>query len=1490
MLAKGWKTSKDRAVTVTGDINGLHVLVADESSGYAWRTAATLIDNSPGADQWVGQACITGSGNRAAVVYAPRTYSNHETAMQTGASVATVDLRHGTVQKLAVHASLAYFNPGCGADETFAVSSLSDNGNGAQTTIDLIDAASGKITSVAVDGQVTSAVPMDGDVVAALGHRLVDISHDGTVSTLATSTSTPFRLHPDSAGGVAYEVASSTGIEVRRFAHGKSRLLGHGAPDRIRLTASAGHIYVLGADRGAIALKGLSGWHAIDAPVDADISTLGHLAVKHASHAKDAAPRFDQPLPVTIAATVLANKKDVSFTVKPEPGSTTDGAPSTASQPSPFATTPLPENDTTDPDSACAVVRNDVHKQAYQASAAQVEWAVDRAVLGDLTITRPADWKGAGNKSYTIQGSGGLFPILPIDGGGSVPPQVLLGVLAQESNTLHASPHAVDGETGNFNQGGFYGDWVSWGTVDCGYGIGQVTTGMAKADGDYPFNSDQRLAIATDYAANIAASLNILIQKWNELWEAGIRPNLGDPQYIENWYMAAWDYNSGLEPNAGHGNTTGCVPSPTCTDSDGAWGLGWFNNPANPIYPVDRESFNGWNSYDAIHPNLWPYQEKVLGWAYHPVARYDYVNHVWEPAFSAAAVVATNSLFLPALPGKSQFCTLATDNCEPGAATDVNGNPGSGQCDFANLHCWWPDSVTWTACSQECGTSLFAYNAGAAEPSDPTVYPATCDMSLLPSGARIVDDVDTPDPVGTCQTGQPPSPWDGQSAGKFTLTFAQSVPEALGCYVDCITFQSKIDFHQIGGTGFNGHFWFTHTVPDQVLQPTLKVTGTWRLNAPNAWTRLFVHIPAIGAQTHQADYTINLPNGKQKHRAITTSYEKDAWVELGVYDMRGTSDPTVELSNITKDGDGSQDIAWDALAYVPLTAKPANFVVAIGDSYTSGEGTGSYYHETDQYGDTPSRREACRRSPNAWPRQVVLPGKSSTIGSLADSWNPDMAFSFVACSGARVANLASVDESWNKYNGSMPGGQWGELAQLDQGVIDENTTLILLTIGGNDAGFADVFHQCFLGACPTEQSLDDTIDTSVVPLIKEIISEIRERAPQATILIAGYPPALDRGTSLDAGACTLTSFICDGVQFLNYGLSANEAAMLNRVAGYLFEKAIPRDEAGPIYGIPTFDQFSGHAVYDWTDGDYVNGLTMPELVNNHSGEQSLPLGTSDPGAFDPGMGSFHPTADGAKYGQAKAVTDFLNSPANGYTGSVTINLNAHSGPSTSDPVVETVPIGTPVHVYCTERGTVVNGTDVWDLIGTEPRYVSDAYVHTGYNLTAQPCKKGPAPGSVDASLLTGCDSATQNATTNYGGIYSPSASWYFQDYGQGCSSTYYYVYGKGETPSSAFARWGYYPGAFAVCNLSVTIPEYDGHQFDRSAYYQIVTGADHASVVGEVPIDQNIEAGNADVDLGTFAADGSGYLGIRLDDRSSYGDNGRVVASTVHFNNCQSVT
>jgi hypothetical protein len=1238
VLPRNWRSGTDRAVTVSSDANGLHLLVADESTGYAWRTAATLADDNLDADQWIGNACVTGSGRRAVAIFAPRTFTNSESGLDAGGLVAVVDLNTGTVNRLTIRASLAYFNPGCGTGETAAVTTFDAKG---MSRLQLIDASTATVTSVpAVAGELTSVIPVGSTLVGALGQKLVSISTTGAVRTLSQEKGMPFRLQADRTGGIAYEVASGSQAEVRRFAGRTSALLGTASLTRVQLTSSGGHVFVLGPDRGKIKTAGLTGWQAMNAPLNTRMSTGGMLAVTGTSRTgNQAKPDFDRADPVAITATITSSQQPAQFQVQPLAGKTNHvprpatirtmaAVTRTASPASLSAADPgrPPQNDPTDPDRACAMARNDSGQETYQATADQVEWAVDLAVHGHLTISRPQNWLGSGSDPYQIQGPNGMFPLHALVTGGTVPAQVLLGILAQESNTMQASPHLVDGEAGNVNQGGFYGDGTDWSTVDCGYGVGQVTTGMAVADGNFPFSPAQQKAIATDYAANIAASLDLLIDKWNLLYSQGIIANDGKDQYIENWYLAAWDYNTGMQPNANNGNTTGCTPSPNCDDGAGHWGLGWFNNPANPRYPYDRPQFDGHIDDDTKNPQNWPYQEKVIGWAYKPVMRYDYLQSAWRQAYVA---VLPPSGGVNLLPPFGTFCVENLNDCQPGIALDKNGNRGAGLCNEVELHCWWHWSVNWlpsgpTCLQNNCGVEQLNYAATDPEPGRPDVYPAVCNLNGLPAGAHVIDAAD-PDPVGNC-----PVTTDG---GTFGWTFA-ATPASPSCGSTCITYQSKIDFHQIGGSGFGGHFWFSHTVSPN--QENLAVTGTWTLNPPNAWTRLFVHIPVVGAQTHQAKYQITLPNGGHEFRVITTPYEKDTWVDLGVYDMTGTNNPVVSLSNITDDGAGWQDIAWDALAYQALAAKPAHFVVALGDSYSSGEGTGDYYHQTDQDGADPDRREACRRSDHAWARQVTLKGMTQTIGQLADSEDPSMSFAFAACSGARTYNVASKHLPWNPYSADANGDAdphdiYGELPQLDQGLLDDNTTDVLLTIGGNDAGFSDTLIACAEGPCPSEQSLDDNLNNTVAPRVQEVVAEIRAQAKYARIIVAGYPELFNPDSDLQSCGALDPQVVCLILQNLNLSLSKDKTDMLNRVGDLMVTNVLPSDIAHGVIGVSVYSYFYGHAISTWGADDYINGLLLPGDPSQ-SGEGPTEV---------VGMGSFHPTAAGALHGEAQAVTDEL---------------------------------------------------------------------------------------------------------------------------------------------------------------------------------------------------------------------------------------------------------
>jgi hypothetical protein len=1147
-LPKGWQHSSDRAVTTDGDPTGLHVLVADARDGYTWRTAATLSEPGADTDQWIGQSCLTASGRRAVVVYAPRQFSNDEAAFREGGFVAVVDLDTGAVRKLALRASLAYYNPGCGAGEKAVITSNSYTSNHTYLSrLVTVDAATGEVSpAVQAVGQVTSAVPAKQGLVGAKGADLVSVDLKGGVHRLSAPGGTPFRLSVDRAGAVGYEVMTHGKTVVRRNAAGHDAAVATVADGSVQLHQVAGQVYLQGTKAYTAHLP--AGWDKARVAPDAQLSTGAGIAVTSAINktATSSPVQPGQTLPVSIKATVLGTGAHPAFTVTPSALRPADGT-----RPSPAMASGAPAKAartvagakpadsagtvTTDPNRGCAIARNDPGIQSLQPTPQMDEWAADLAVKGALTVKRAAGWNGSSLPAYTPQG---LFPSHPLVGGGQVPAQVLLGVMAQESNEWQAGQDTVDGESGNFETGGFYGkdvgvDSVNFATVDCGYGATQVTTGMKVSEGGSVYTPTQQLALTVDYAANIAAGLEILQDKWNQVKQAGVVANNADPSDIENWWFALWAYNTGWHDPSG----------------TNPYGLGWTNNMADEDYPPDRIGYLDASYDDAKTPNHWSYPERVLGWTAHPLLRLNWVTGDYSTAYERSATPSTTGV--QDRPPLATFCA-SSDDCDITQSHKPGGyptDPGS-PCLRDDLECWWHQPVTWTSCPQSCSSEIVQYQPGAAEPSaaSETLYRPDC-SNPLPAGTLVVDDV--PASVHTNRTCAKSWTDHGTLSWQFGADSSGNYP-------------SKIDFHQLDG-GFGGHMWTAHTWATDATDKQNSqhaVTGTWTLDqAVNGWARVMVYVPDHGAMDPQARYTIHGSDSTSPSRSLVEGNYLDdsrkpaagSWVSLGAFHFAGT--PSVSLDNLAHlslNGgwvDDDRDVDWDAVAFQPLPGKPADQIVALGDSYASGEGASndpvngawdwyrsSDHDGTDSHGDSPELRDACHRSPYAWSREAGLPDNPLPIGTRADRFDPTLDYHMSACSGARGANL-------------LPGqaGQYQEGSQLDQGYLDQNTTLVTLSIGGNDARFTDVISKCLLNIpgvncsgdtldgddAPLNQVEPELIQSVVAPEIEDLMHTIALEAPNAKILLMGYPELLS-GT----GDCIP-------------GIFANEATWLNQLADLL---------------------------------------------------------------------------------------------------------------------------------------------------------------------------------------------------------------------------------------------------------------------------------------------------------------------------------------------------
>ncbi|MEU8179080.1 hypothetical protein AB0C14_39995 [Microbispora hainanensis] len=778
VLGGGWEKSSDRAVTTTGDASGFHVLVADANDGYRWRTAASLSEPGFDTDAWIGNLCITASGDRAVVVYAPRTFTNTSVLNERGGFTAIVDLNGGAVRKLPLQTTLAYFNPGCGPSESAVLTQDGAEDRG-ETRLFLLDTVSGKLDRpIQIPGQLTSAVPSADGIVAADSGAVVRVHPDGKRTVVAPAKGVPYRLAADADGGVVYaqledkQTASVRRVDLER-SNAVTTLATGAITDLSVRSARGGRVFVTGAKAtktaspaGSVALA--------DVPHQAGMSLSGEVAVTSVlpSRSRDTTVAPTDPgdsQRVDITATSLATKKTFTLSVAPAAGAGDGAKPSPAlGRISAAAGDP---NDPFDGDQRyCSVARNDPRNQAMQPKPRQVEWAVDQAVVGQLTVQRPANWKNLGMPAYSPQG---LFPLRALDGGGYIPAQILMGIAVQESNTWQAARFAIPGVTANPLIGNYFGidyynddesdDWsINWADADCGYGVMQITDGMRLAGKEKPGETalpyDHQRAIALDFAANIARGQQMLADKWNETRRAGLIVNNGTAEGLENWFFAAWAYNSGLHQPSGQN----------------PWGLGWLNNPVNPRYPADRPPFMETSYADSAHPQDWPYPEKVLGFAGHPIELiespgtlvYSHLYAWWNSDQDRYNVK----------PPVVQFCEASND-CYPGEShlpndPEVIGEP-AGPCAHKNssgkydLKCWWHQPSTWKAqCQTTCGHGWLRFDPGYAYQEDATNYAPNCGLTGLPSGALIVDNLPTniPSVRPNCSPGH-------SNAGSFQFDF-----------------------------------------------------------------------------------------------------------------------------------------------------------------------------------------------------------------------------------------------------------------------------------------------------------------------------------------------------------------------------------------------------------------------------------------------------------------------------------------------------------------------------------------------------------------------------------------------------------------------------------------------------------------------------------------------------------------------------------------------
>jgi lysophospholipase L1-like esterase len=315
-----------------------------------------------------------------------------------------------------------------------------------------------------------------------------------------------------------------------------------------------------------------------------------------------------------------------------------------------------------------------------------------------------------------------------------------------------------------------------------------------------------------------------------------------------------------------------------------------------------------------------------------------------------------------------------------------------------------------------------------------------------------------------------------------------------------------------------------------------------------------------------------------------------------------------------------------------VVVKPANpQYAALGDSFSSGEGAGKYYAKTNT-GLFANVNNKCHRSSVAYPARLagaLYPGRLPSVTEEKVVFEQQPPFIFRACSGAVAENLWGGGAAGGQYNEWLEGpNEWLTTPAQNLWVAlpggkpptgpNNAITLVTLTIGGNDAGFATVANNCLdtdnaallrgytpmrckevieeweNGAAKVPNTLQGRPGMpSIKTKLPVVLENIRKEAPNARIRIPLYPQILDSSHNGDINVGA-TFFIDNRVPRAFFVASAIERFedKLNQTIKTTVEKWANEKKANAKVIPGTVTSFNGHRLGDEPNQLWANGVVL----------------------------------------------------------------------------------------------------------------------------------------------------------------------------------------------------------------------------------------------------------------------------------------------------------
>jgi lysophospholipase L1-like esterase len=264
------------------------------------------------------------------------------------------------------------------------------------------------------------------------------------------------------------------------------------------------------------------------------------------------------------------------------------------------------------------------------------------------------------------------------------------------------------------------------------------------------------------------------------------------------------------------------------------------------------------------------------------------------------------------------------------------------------------------------------------------------------------------------------------------------------------------------------------------------------------------------------------------------------------------------------DSGSSEEAEGSERAPTPRERAEAGDYVAIGDSFSSGEGAYDY----DPATDTDENR--CHRSANAYSEHIAR--DHDFHGSVR----------VVTCSGAKARNVLET-------------GQNGEPAQIE--AVTENTSLVTVGISGNDADWVPVIQNCLIhdaDGCQSDEAAVRARIQEAADRAFDVYLQARARAgDDARVVAVGYPRFFPTEPTDDLFQLNLG---CVSVPFAGthcakrFSISRAEQEYMNGLTRDFNDLLAQKAAEAGVEFVDMTDAFDGHEF--GTDDPFFNSVVL----------------------------------------------------------------------------------------------------------------------------------------------------------------------------------------------------------------------------------------------------------------------------------------------------------